>query len=203
MKPEFRIDLDNLISSGLPIELDLGCGMVKNPGRISVDRLAMAHVDIVADLEDGLPFLPDNSVDAVHSRSLLEHVGNLDGLMHEIWRILKPNGRKYLFVPHFSNPYYYSDYTHQRFFGLYSFEYFSKSKGRFTRTVPNFYQDYAFVTEEIQLVFDSPWPYRKLFKRALGKVFNASVWLQELYEENLCYLLPCYGIKATLRPEKS
>jgi len=202
MKPSFRIDIEELLKNQRPIVLDLGCGSHRIPDRISIDRLDMPHVDIVADLEEGLPFFPENSVDTIYSRSLLEHIKNLDVLMRDIWRVLKPQGRKHLYVPHFSNPYYYSDPTHQRFFGLYSFEYFSKSQTRFKRDVPSFYQEYGFRTESLTLVFDSPWLTRKVGKRMAQILFNLNPWCQEIYEENFCYLIPCYGIQATLRPEK-
>lgn len=195
-------DIAALLQRPGPLEIELGCGPKPAPGRIGIDRLDLPGVDIVADLEQGLPFFPDNSVDAVHSRSFLEHVDNLDLLMREIWRVLKPTGRKHLFVPHFSNPYYYSDYTHQRFFGLYSFEYFSTTQTRYRRKVPNFYHDFGFHTESLVLEFTSPWGSRRVGKRLAGRIFNLSRWFQELYEENYCYLVPCYGVRAVLRPEK-
>ena len=203
MEPQFRIDLQEYLASDQPIVLELGCGKKKRPDRLCIDRLDMPNVDIVANLEQGLPFFPDNSVDAIYSKSLLEHIDNLDALMREIWRVLKPNGKKHVYVPHFSNPYYYSDYTHQRFFGLYSFEYFSTTQDRFKRNVPDFYGDYGFITEDVQLVFGSAWKSRRLFKRSFGKMVNLCRAFQEYYEENLCYIIPCYAIRATLRPDKS
>ncbi len=202
MKPVFRLDIEEALAAGSPVSLDLGCGASKAEGRICIDHLDMPNVDIVADLEQGLPFLPDNSVDSIHSKSLLEHIDNFDVLMKDIWRVLKPEGRKHLFVPHFSNPYYYSDSTHRRFFGLYSFEYFSGSQSRYKRKVPSFYHEYGFVTERLRLVFTSPWRTRKLLKRTAQRIFNLNGWLQEFYEENLCYMIPCSGIEAVLRPEK-
>lgn len=198
----FNIDLESVLSGEQPVVLELGCGPRQKDDRIGIDRLNLPGVDIVADLEAGLPFLPDNSVDAIHSKSFLEHVDNLELLMREIARVLKPGGKKHLFVPHFSNPYYYSDYTHQRFFGLYSFQYFSNSQTRFHRRVPNFYHDFGFKVVELDLVFTSPWRMRKVVKKVAQKLFNLSPWWQELYEENFCYLVPCYGIRATLEPEK-
>lgn len=129
-------------------------------------------------------------------------IDRFDFLMQEIWRVLKPTGRKFLYVPHFSNPYYYSDYTHKRFFGLYTFEYFSHRQTRFKRKVPSFYQEYGFVTEEMTLVFTSPWKGRKLFKRLFQALVNLHPCLMEFYEENLCYLIPCYALRATLKPVK-
>ena len=198
----FKIDLNKILNQTEPVILELGSGEKRWPGRICIDRLDMPDVDIVADLEEGFPFLPDNSVDAIYSKSFLEHIDHFDFLMQEIWRVLKPTGRKYLYVPHFSNPYYYSDYTHKRFFGLYTFEYFSACQTRFKRKVPSFYQGYGFMTEEITLVFTSPWKSRKLFKRMFQKIINLHPWLMEFYEENLCYLIPCYALQVTLRPVK-
>lgn len=198
----FKINLEDVLHNKKRIEIELGSGGKKKEGRICIDHLGLENVDIVADLEKGLPFLPDNSVDAIYSKSFLEHIDNLDILLKDIWRVLKPDGKKYLFVPHFSNPYFYSDYTHKRFFGLYSFEYFSKSDYGFKRKVPHFYNDHNFITEEITLVFKSPWKSRKLLKRAFGTIVNLNKWTQEFYEENFCFIVPCYGMQVILRPDK-
>lgn len=197
-----RVDLESALQMDKKICIELGCGSKPSHDRITIDKLDLPHVDIVADLENGLPFLPDNSIDAVYSRSVLEHVDNFPFLMREIWRVLKPDGKKHLFVPHFSNPYYYSDYTHTRHFGLYSFEYFSPEQNRYFRKVPSFYQDFGFSTEKVRLVFTSPWEVRRKLKNILQKIFNSTPRMQELYEENFCYLFPCYGIEATLSPVK-
>lgn len=202
MKPIFNVNLEEVLGNSSPVILELGCGQRIYSDRIGIDRLNLPGVDIIADLEQGLPFFPDNSVDAVYSKSLLEHINNFEKLMRDIWRILKRGGTKTLFVPHFTNPYYYSDHTHRRFFGLYSFEYFSPSQNRFFRKVPNFYHDFGFRTTTLNLIFMSPWRTRRLVKRLAQKIFNATPWWQEFYEENFCYLIPCYGIQATLQPEK-
>jgi predicted SAM-dependent methyltransferase len=198
----FHIDLDSRLQSDQPLILELGCGLRQKPERIGIDVLDLPGIDIVADLNAGLPFLPDNSVDEIHSKSLLEHIDHLELLMGEIWRVLKPGGKKHLFVPHFSNPYYYSDYTHQRFFGLYTFEYFSKSQTRYQRKVPNFYVDYSFKTEFLRLTFNAQWRLSRPFRRLMERVVNHSANWQEIYEENWCYWIPCYGIQAILSPEK-
>jgi ubiquinone/menaquinone biosynthesis C-methylase UbiE len=201
MEPVFHTDL-KVLTNVAPFILELGCGPHHDPSRIGIDRLDLPGVDIVADLEEGLPFIPDNCVDEIHSKSFLEHVEQLDRLMREIWRVLKPEGKKHLFVPHFSNPYYYSDYTHRRFFGLYSFDYFGDGQSRFQRRVPSFYHDFVFRVEDICLDFRTPFRSRRFAKRVAMKLFNASPWWQEFYEENLCFLLPCYGIQATLSAVK-
>jgi SAM-dependent methyltransferase len=203
MKTIFRIDLAEALRNGSPVEVELGCGMANPPGRIKIDRVDLPHLDIVTDLEDGLSFFPDNSVDAIHSKSVLEHIHNFDFLMRETWRILKPAGTQNIFVPHFSNPFYYSDPTHVRFFGLYSFEYYSAGHFYFSRKLPAYYQEYGFLIQHISLVFGSPWRGRNFVKRLMQKIVNINSWMMEFYEENLCYAFPCYGLQVTLKPIKA
>lgn len=52
MEPRIRIDLDKALKSDAPVIVELGCGQKKKQGRISVDKLDLSNVDIVADLED-------------------------------------------------------------------------------------------------------------------------------------------------------
>jgi predicted SAM-dependent methyltransferase len=70
VEPSIKIDLNQAISSRGPVIIELGCGPKKKPGRIGVDKINLPNVDIVAGLEQGLPFLPDNSVDQIHCRSV-------------------------------------------------------------------------------------------------------------------------------------
>jgi len=116
MRPKFNIDLAARLAGEKTIIVVLGCGPDKKDDRIGIDRLDLPGVDIVTDLELGLPFFPDHSVDEIQSNSILEHVNNFEALMKDIARILKPGGKHHIFVPHFSNPYYYSDYTHTNAF---------------------------------------------------------------------------------------
>ena len=195
MSASVRIDLEQLRNSGDPLVVELGCGPKKKPGRIMIDKIDLPHVDIVADLEEGLPFLPDRSVDEIHCRSVLEHIRNYENLIGEIVRVLKRNGKAYVFVPHFSNPYYYSDYTHQRPFGLYSFYYFVETKHQLRRKVPNFYTNIRIDILSQRLVFRSPFWLSRLIKKAIGFLFNCHRCLMEFYEQHLCYIFPCDGIE--------
>lgn len=58
MKPIFRVEVEAILKSKSSIVLELGCGKKQNSDRIGIDRLHLPEVDIVADLEDGLPLLP-------------------------------------------------------------------------------------------------------------------------------------------------
>lgn len=189
------IDLAELLERGEPIVLDLGCGRTKRAGSIGIDAAALPGVDIVANLEDGLPFLPDGSVDAIYSDHFLEHVGRFELLMGEIARVLKPGARAHVTVPHFSNPYFYSDYTHQRFFGLYTFYYFVDERRQLARKVPSFYTPTRILVESQRLVFRPGMGRPGRYHRLLDRLVNRSTAAQERYEAHLCYLFPCYELK--------
>jgi len=200
MEPLIKINLQKIINSHQPLIIELGCGREKKPGRIGIDKIDLPNVDIVADMENGLPFLPNNSVNQIYCRSVLEHIDNFENLMREITRVLKNNGTAHIFVPHFSNPYYYSDYTHKRFFGLYTFYYFVDSRHQLKRKVPNFYIDIRINIISRRLVFTSPFWFTRQIKKPIGLVFNCHRCLQEFYEAHLCWLFPCYGIEIVFTP---
>ena len=156
------------------VAIELGCGNSKKMDVIGIDLLPLPSVDVVADFEKGLPFIDNNSVDIIYSDHLLEHIENFELLITDIFRILKENGKLVIRVPHFSNPHYYSDYTHKRFFGLYSFDYFSDPKHQLKRKVPTFYNtEVRFIVSKRKLVFKSRFFIRGIFKRKIIQpIFN-------------------------------
>jgi SAM-dependent methyltransferase len=200
METLVKIDLEQKLGSGDEVIVELGCGHKKKQGRIGIDTVDLPTVDIVTDLERGLGFLPDDSVDQVHCRSLLEHIEKFENLVGEIVRVLKKDGTAHIFVPHFSNPYYYSDYTHKRFFGLYSFYYFVDSKDQPKRKVPNYYNDFRIKVTAQRLIFRSSFKVINPLKKLFGWFINLHSVLQEYYEENLCYMFPCHGIEIVFKP---
>ena len=201
MNVVFKIDLESTLNGPQPVVLELGCGTSKQLGRIGIDRLDLPGVDIIADLEEGLPFLPANSIDEIYSKSFFEHIHNFEFLMVEINRVLKKGGKCSLFVPHFSNPYYYSDYTHVHPFGLYTFDYFVNPQYQPFRKVPSFYTSTRIRILRKTLVFTSPFLPIKAIKMAIGVLINLHSLIQELYEENLCYIFPCYGLEVVFTPD--
>ena len=196
-------ELIDFIQSGQRVKLDLGCGPSKKEGFIGIDKLPLPGVDYVADIESGLPFLPDNCADELYSSHFLEHIDDLELFLKECHRILKPEGLFNIYVPHFSNPWFYSDYTHKRFFGLYTFLYFSDNNYKYTRKVPSFYTTFKFRVIEQRLIFKSPpFYFRNLFRQLLQKIFNSSIYMQELYEDSFCYMFACQELSVTLEPVK-
>ena len=195
MESLVKIDLEQLLTRNQPVIIDIGCGNEKKTGHIGIDRVDLPEIDIVADIEKGLGFLPDHSVDEIHCRSVLEHIHNFELLLTEMMRVLKKSGRMYIFVPHFSNPHYYSDPTHLRFFGLYTFYYYTDTKHQLRRKVPNFYSDLRIQIFKKKLVFRSKFTLFGFLRKAFGRIINSCTFFQEYYEENLVYMIPAHGIE--------
>lgn len=202
--PAKLIDKNSLLTNLKDLEsiqLELGCGNRKRlPNSIGIDVLDYDQVDIVGDILEILRLFPENSVDLVSSHHVLEHIDYLEELVSELGRVIKTGGRFETTVPHFSNPYYYSDYTHKHFFGLYSFSYLASSS-IFQRNVPTYQKTLDFEIVSVDLKFKSPSPFyvRYGIKRMWGAIFNLNYWIREFYEENLCYLIPCYEINFVLK----
>jgi hypothetical protein len=194
------VDKAGAIANGSALKLDLGCGATKRgPEYLGVDALDGPAVDIVGDVIDVLRALDAESVVEVYSSHLFEHIAELEPLVAELERVLVVGGRLHVRVPHFSNPFYYSDPTHERPFGLYTFSYFAEDPV-LRRRVPTYGHATRLRLETVQLNFRSSveFRYRYRLKAALGRIVNRSAWLQEFYEENLAWVLPCYELECWL-----
>ena len=106
-------------------KLQVGCGTRAWPSFVNLDRLPLAGVDVVADLDRPLPFA-DGCFDEAHAEHVLEHVTDLVRTFEELVRVTRVGGRVFVAVPHFSSVSAYQDPTHRRFFGYFSFDYFTE-----------------------------------------------------------------------------
>lgn len=184
-----------------PLKLDLGCGSTKRgPDYVGVDLLAGEGVDVVGDALEVLRSLPDDRVAEIYTSHFLEHVEDLTALLLEVERVLVPGGPLVAHVPHFSNPYFFSDPTHRRTFGLYTFSYYADDQ-TLRRRVPNYGHETRLLLERVELVFRSASEFRRRgrMKALAGRLVNRNSWTQEFYEENLPWIFPCYEIRTTLR----
>jgi SAM-dependent methyltransferase len=111
--------------AGAPLRaIDIGAGDVKQHRRaIGLDLTRRAAVDAIVDLRAALPLATD-SVDVVFAVHVLEHIPELLSLMHELHRVLGPQGVLHVIVPHWRFVNAVADPTHVRFFDAQTFKYF-------------------------------------------------------------------------------
>ena len=199
LNPKVKSDID----SGKLLKLDLGGGPNKKKDCYGVDHLELEGVDIVADLNSPLTLLPDNCAELVYSNHVLEHIENLEGLLREIHRITIPDGRIEITVPHFSNPYSYSDPTHLRFFGLYSMYYYvDKSEHPPIRKIPAFYSDIRFHIEKINIEFFRKDRLDKLVEPIFSRLINKNITWQDFYERRLSGVVSARQIRYIMKVAK-
>ena len=194
------VDINNTtprIRYGLsPVVLDIGCGpRKKDYTSIGIDTLQFPGVDIVGDVHEVLALLPDASVDRIYSSHFMEHLTDIGALIGELERVLKLGGESRVIVPHFSNPYYYSDPTHKMPFGLYSLCYFAECDV-FARSVPSYGHTAVLKIQRVSLVFKSSPPFylRYGFKKVVQWFVNLFAYNQEFYEDMLTGIISCYEI---------
>ncbi len=178
--------------------LDIGCGpLKKKQDWIGVDLLDSEGVDLVGDIYEIVKAIPSGTIDEVHSFHFFEHIPDIPSLLKELHRILKPEGFIEIVVPHFSNAYFYSDYTHKSFFGLYSFSYMA-ADNILRRKVPNYNLDTGLMLKSVYLKFKSPLYINRPFRKLCQLIFNSSNLLKEWYEDSWSRNFPCYEIQFML-----
>ncbi len=109
------------------IILDLGCGDRKKKGHFGIDKHYFSDIDVIADIDKGLP-LKDDVVDGVYSNYFLEHVADVVSVFREIYRVCKKDARVVLTVPYYTSINAFKDPTHLTFFTEDTFRYFSRDK---------------------------------------------------------------------------
>jgi len=193
--------IDRIISEPGKYTLNLGCGRINTlHGSIGVDIIDSHAVDIVGDVYEVLEKLPDSSVLAIYSSHFVEHLDDFTYFLEVVSRVLKPSGDLIIVAPHFSNPYFYSDVTHKSTFGLYTCCYYCDSSP-LRRKVPTYNRDLKFRLDKVDLIFKSTRPNygRHAIKKVFGSLFNSTIYMREFWEENLCYIFPCYEVKYVLK----
>ena len=85
------------------MKLHLGCGKRFIPGFIHIDAVDYPHVDHVSSI-DHLSFIQDGTVDLIYNCHVLEHFKRreVDRVLQEWRRVLKPGGVLLVAVPHIS-----------------------------------------------------------------------------------------------------
>ncbi|MDO8641496.1 MAG: methyltransferase domain-containing protein [Nitrosarchaeum sp.] len=104
------------------MKLDLGCSTRKPEGFFGIDILPFPGVDVVHDLNKGIP-LNDNSCEIVRAHDAIEHIRDGMMIMKEIWRVLIVGGQLDILVPSTDGRGAFQDLTHVTFWNENSFGY--------------------------------------------------------------------------------
>lgn len=165
-------------------ELDIGCGSAKVSGAIGVDKVGTEDVDVLADVEKGLPFR-DDAFEKVYMNSVLEHMDDIFKVMDEVHRVLGEKGEVIIRVPCFSHFHALTHPQHRHAFHHESLNCLtSRSKEPYTQK--------RFVIKRNDYIFKS---------RLLGKIFNR---FKHFYCSTiLCYLFPADEILYVLEKEEN
>lgn len=185
--------------------IEIGCGPLrKRKDYVTIDLQDLPSVDIIGDAREILGKLNDNTVTAVFTSHFLEHIDDVSGFLAELARVSCPGATWEIVVPHFSNPWYYSDVTHKGLFGLYSFAYLAEDHVEFTRKVPGYARIQQLRLKQVKLGFGSirDWPIRHYSRKVFQKLVNSSTWSKEFYEDCLTGWIPCYELTYFLTIDK-
>jgi len=166
------------------LRLDLGCGRSRPAGWVGLDLSPHPGVEVVADLDSGLPFA-EGVFAAVRLRHVAEHVADLTALMAEVHRVCRPGALVYLLVPHFSAAASYTDPSHRRHLGYFSFDYYCGLAR----------DDFRPLDFRFQMV------HRRLRFGRLGRL-GLAAWANRhprAYEQHLAWWLPALEVEAVLR----
>ena len=108
-----RRPLKRFLASVEGLVLNIGSGnSPRQEGVVNVDMMDYENVDVVCDIHR-LPF-KDNSIDAVMSVAVLEHVREPALVLEEVHRVLKPGGQVFSVIP-FMQPFHASPHDYQRY----------------------------------------------------------------------------------------
>lgn len=110
-----------LMKNGL--RLNLGSGLADIEDQISIDIKPLKNVDIVWNVDQGLPFSND-SVEYIKATDFLEHILDLEFVLKEMYRISKHGALWIIRIPHFSSD-SAASIQHKHFFTDVGFQFFS------------------------------------------------------------------------------
>ncbi|RJQ04430.1 MAG: methyltransferase domain-containing protein [Bacillota bacterium] len=120
-----KAELKREVVKGEALRLDLGCGDATPEGYVGIDKRPGPKVDMVHDLEQGIPY-PDASADEVRANHVLEHLGDKERIMAEVWRVLKPGGRFVFEVPSTKGEGAFNHPGHRSFWNKTSFAFWTE-----------------------------------------------------------------------------
>lgn len=117
------------------IRLNIGAGKTTwGDVRVDINRTDAVHA--LGDMHS-LPFSDDTFAEVLMD-NVLEHSEATTEILEEVYRILRPGGIVYIYVPYYNASGAYGDPTHRSFFSEQSFDYYLKDSKY------DFYSDISF-----------------------------------------------------------
>ncbi len=176
-------------------KLNLGCGNDIREGFVNLDCTGLDGVDVVHDLNVlPLPF-EDDRFEEILCLDVLEHIDYVP-LLKECLRILRPQGKIIVEVPHFASNNNFVDPTHRNRFSVKTFNFFAE--GTFERSSRGYYFDFAFsrvVEKRLIFIRSAAFPWNWL----AHWLFNLTPRMQQYYEATgLVYLFPAQNLRVVL-----
>lgn len=188
------------------LKLDLGCGNNPKNGYIGIDNFYKSKNVIKKDVLLYLKRLPDNSVSEIYSRHFFEHLNYeyIKKMLLQIDRVLTNGGSINITVPHYSNPFFYSDPTHKTFWGVHSFSYICEETC-LKRNVPKYISIKGWSLRNIKIKFVPMKNIKLLGVRLpslcliLNIIINLNISLIEYYERYFASFFSIYEIEFLVR----
>jgi SAM-dependent methyltransferase len=158
--------------------LNLGCGRKHREDAVNLDVTCDTDPDVVHNLNHVPWPFPDNRFSEVLAFDVLEHLGDIVSAMEQIHRVCQNAAVVKITVPHFSCANAFTDPTHRRFFGWFSFHYFT-GENEFS-----FYSQRRFRRRRTQLIF-------------VPTLVNKIVWrlanrYPQKYEQRWAWMFPAW-----------
>lgn len=159
--------------------LDVGCGILKYPGSIGLDRNPRSRADVLADL-DRFPYpFRDSSFDQVRAVHVIEHVADVIRTMEEFARLVRPGGSIFLVTPHYTDFSSFCDPTHRWHLNSYSFRYFGDDNAGF-----GYYSDTRLEQVGIKVKLLALWRYL-----GFELLVNSVPRFRRFWELYLCFVI--------------
>ena len=80
--------------------INIGCGKRKIKHALNIDLDLSSEADVIMDMSK-LPWqFADSSLNEIHMYHFLEHMKEPENILKECWRVLKPEGKLIITVPH-------------------------------------------------------------------------------------------------------
>jgi len=172
-------------AGSIPVRLNLGCGRKPMAQAWNVDVAAECGADATFDLNLRPWPLPKDHFKEIFAMDVIEHVESVPSVLEEIHLVASPGALIHVTVPHFSSHNAFCDPTHRHFFGMRSFDYFTKGHAL------DFYSKARFEVESVQLYFRP-----SLLNKIIWRLANR--W-PDVYERRWSWIFPAWFLEVKLR----